>query len=84
MVFAALDMPFSFVGDILTLPYTLGYTWANQPVAGPTVTIANQPAARLANPSATSPSPAMLPNPNTLPATLPNLAPKQDPPKIYP
>ncbi len=33
----AADLPFSFVGDLLTWPYTAGYTWINQPVPVPPV-----------------------------------------------
>ena len=37
MLCCAADLPFSFIGDVLTWPYTAGYTWINQPVPVPPV-----------------------------------------------
>ncbi len=70
----AADIPLSLVGDVLTLPYTLGYTWINQPVPYPPVIVPNPPVTL--NPPMTLPAP-----PTTLPdpiETLPNPRPAPD------
>ena len=36
LIYAA-DLPFSFVGDLVTWPYTAAYTWINQPVPVPPI-----------------------------------------------
>lgn len=43
MAVCAADLPFSFVGDVLTWPYTAAYTCINQPVPAPPVTHAPIP-----------------------------------------
>ncbi len=35
MCFCALDLPFSVIGDVLTWPYTVSFTFINQPVPTP-------------------------------------------------
>jgi uncharacterized protein YceK len=37
LLFAAADLPLSFIGDVVTWPYTASYTWINQPVPVPPV-----------------------------------------------
>jgi uncharacterized protein YceK len=64
-VVCAADMPFSFLGDVVTWPYTASYTFINQPVpvppplpvpfqTGPQAATLGQP---LANPTETLPVP---------------------------
>jgi uncharacterized protein YceK len=36
-VFCAADLPFSFLGDVLTWPYTATYSYINQPVPIPPI-----------------------------------------------
>lgn len=40
-VLCALDLPFSFVGDVLTWPYVTVYSIVNEPVPAPAVVIAD-------------------------------------------
>jgi uncharacterized protein YceK len=37
LLFAAADLPLSFIGDVVTWPYTASYTWINQPIPVPPV-----------------------------------------------
>jgi hypothetical protein len=37
MLFCAADLPFSFLGDVVTWPYTKTYTYINQPIPTPPV-----------------------------------------------
>ena len=39
-VFCAADLPFSFIGDVVTWPYTATYTYINQPTPTTPVTLA--------------------------------------------
>jgi hypothetical protein len=57
----AADLPFSFIGDVVTWPYTVSYTCINQPVPVPPVTHAKP----------RDDIPAQLPMPAPLPQTLP-------------
>lgn len=62
MLFYAADLPFSAIGDVVTWPYTVTYTYINQPVPVPPMmqTTAMQPTA--ASPPQTSvPSTTSLP-----------------------
>lgn len=43
MVFYAADLPFSFIGDVVTWPYTATYTYINQPIPIPPVIQAPTP-----------------------------------------
>jgi uncharacterized protein YceK len=38
MLLYAADLPFSFIGDVVTWPYTAAYSWINQPIPVPAVT----------------------------------------------
>ena len=38
MLFCAADLPFSLVGDLVTWPYTVAYSFINQPIPIPPVT----------------------------------------------
>ena len=40
MLLCTADLPFSFIGDVVTWPYTVAYTWVNQPNPTPPVTLA--------------------------------------------
>ena len=40
MLFCAADLPFSFIGDLVTWPYTVTYSYINQPVPVPPVIVA--------------------------------------------
>ncbi len=65
----AVDLPFSFVGDVVTWPYTATYSFINQPVPVPPVTQALGPPmtqAPGANRPPTSPL-ETLPQPRTQP-----------------
>jgi uncharacterized protein YceK len=37
VIFSAADLPFSFIGDVLTWPYTAAYTFINEPIPTPPV-----------------------------------------------
>jgi len=37
MVFCAVDLPFSLIGDVVTWPYTVAYSYINQPIPTPPV-----------------------------------------------
>jgi uncharacterized protein YceK len=39
----AVDLPLSFIGDVLTWPYTAAYSYINQPIPTPPVTLAPTP-----------------------------------------
>ncbi len=41
MLFCTADLPFSFVGDVVTWPYTAAYSCINQPIPTPPVTHAS-------------------------------------------
>lgn len=43
MLLCAADLPLSLIGDILTWPYTRAYSFINQPVPIPPVTLINLP-----------------------------------------
>jgi uncharacterized protein YceK len=43
MFLSAIDLPFSFIGDILTWPYAVSYTCINQPSPVPPVIITDPP-----------------------------------------
>jgi uncharacterized protein YceK len=54
------DLPFSFVGDVVTLPYTAAYSYINQPIPTPPVTQATDQG-RPQNPPLELPEPRKLP-----------------------
>jgi uncharacterized protein YceK len=43
MLFCAADLPFSFIGDLLTWPYAVSYSCVNQPSPVPPVIITDPP-----------------------------------------
>lgn len=71
--FCALDLPFSLVGDLVTWPYTWGYTVVNEPIPATPITFADGPAA----------APAPLPvAPKAMPLPVPPPLPAKDAPKV--
>ena len=71
LLLCAADLPFTLIGDVVTLPYVLGYLCVNEPVPYPPVILA-PPTVKEALPT----PPATLPMPgSTPPATLPMPAP---------
>jgi uncharacterized protein YceK len=59
VLFCAVDLPLSLIGDIVTWPYTASYTFINQPVANPPVLVADPPL--IPAPPATPPMPIPVP-----------------------
>ena len=43
MLLCAADVPFSFIGDVVTWPYTATYSYINQPIPTPPVILAPTP-----------------------------------------
>jgi uncharacterized protein YceK len=43
MLFCAADLPLSLVGDVVTWPYTVAYTYINQPIPVPPVILTDPP-----------------------------------------
>ena len=43
MLFCAVDLPFSLIGDVVTWPYTMAYTLVDQPIPTPPVMLSNTP-----------------------------------------
>jgi len=43
MLFCAVDLPFSFIGDLVTWPYTATYSYINQPIPTPPVILQAPP-----------------------------------------
>jgi hypothetical protein len=60
MLFCAADMPLSFLGDVVTLPYTVGYSFINRPMPNPPVTFTNPP---VSQPIIPPPEPPQMPLP---------------------
>lgn len=74
-LFCAADLPFSFIGDVVTWPYTATYCYINEPVPTPPILQAlpttqaqpvTQPSPTTQTPPATLPPPTTLPPPATL------------------
>jgi uncharacterized protein YceK len=64
MLLCAADLPFSFVGDVVTWPYTAAYSCINQPT--PTPPVIYEPTSPVTQ--ATGPqTPIQLPEPRKLP-----------------
>ena len=55
LIFCAADLPFSLFGDIMTWPYTVVYTYVNQPTPTPPVIIATPDAQSQAPPISAAP-----------------------------
>lgn len=68
-VWSAVDLPFSFVGDLVTWPYVRVYTIVNAPVPVPPVTFADPTGAPL-QPLAPVPKPMPIPVPPGSPNKL--------------
>jgi uncharacterized protein YceK len=67
MLASAADLPFSFIGDLVTWPYTAVYTYINQPIPVPPVVITNPPVIQaIPAPPVTQPMPIPI-QPMTLP-----------------
>jgi uncharacterized protein YceK len=43
MLLCAADLPFSLIGDVVTWPYVVAYSYINQQIPVPPVTLANPP-----------------------------------------
>lgn len=61
VILCAADLPFSFVGDVVTWPYTAAFTYINQPVPAPLVTPAPMAITPQTSPSEVLPTPKSLP-----------------------
>jgi uncharacterized protein YceK len=71
MLVCAADLPFSFIGDVVTWPYTVAYSYINQPIPTPPVTLTTSPVTQATpNPPGTLPMPLPIP-PGTQPMPLP-------------
>lgn len=68
-VWSAVDLPFSFVGDLVTWPYVRIYLIVNAPVPVPPVTFAD-PSGAQSQPPAPAPKPMPVPVPPGPPNTL--------------
>ena len=68
MLLCAADLPFSLLGDVVTWPYAVGYSYINQPIPTPPVALATSPLPQAPAESQpqTSP-PELLPEPKKLP-----------------
>jgi uncharacterized protein YceK len=60
MLLGTADLPFSFVGDVVTWPYTAAYTCINEPIPAP-------PVAQATGESRPQAPPIELPEPRKLP-----------------
>lgn len=67
-LFCAADLPLSLVGDLVTWPYTVAYTFINQPIPTPPVVIADPPMIQ-AIPAIPEPPPMPVPTPPGAQAT---------------
>ena len=47
MTFCALDLPLSLIGDIVMWPYTAAYSYINQPIPAPPVTLTAPPVTQM-------------------------------------
>lgn len=74
-VWSAVDLPFSFVGDLVTWPYVRIYMIVNAPVPVPPVAFADPPGAPPQLPAAPAPKPMPVPVPPGPPTKLPPLPP---------
>jgi hypothetical protein len=50
MLLCAADVPFSLIGDVVTWPYTVAYSYINQPTPTPPITLAPTPPVTQASP----------------------------------
>ncbi|MFM8271227.1 MAG: hypothetical protein ACKODX_02735 [Gemmata sp.] len=83
-LFCAADLPFSFVGDMATWPYTKVYSFINRPVPVPPVGVADRSSADAQLlPAAQSP-PAMLPPLPAIPPMPTPVSPGAAPPTPRP
>jgi uncharacterized protein YceK len=72
MLFCAADLPLSFIGDVVTWPYTASYTFINEPIPVPPVISAHPipGPAGIQAPAEVQPQPApveSLPDPRKVP-----------------
>jgi uncharacterized protein YceK len=80
LLFCAIDLPFSLVGDVVTWPYTVAYTFINQPISTPPVALIPQPPPQLPPPPPmTEPTTPMTqptpPGTQPIPIPIPPVAP---------
>ena len=69
MLLCAADLPFSLIGDVVMWPYTLGYSWINQPTPTPPVILTNSPVTQpIPTPPVTQPMPIPIPPATQAPA----------------
>jgi uncharacterized protein YceK len=71
MVFCAADIPFSFVGDVVTWPYTAAYSFINQPIPIPPITQATVEGPPQNAPPEALPEPRIMPPKNGTPYGTP-------------
>lgn len=83
-VLCAVDLPFSLVGDLLTLAYTEAYTTINEPVPVPPITFAGAPAALPLPPAPPSTKPIPAPPAPPIPAPVGPPEPLPKPAKLPP
>jgi uncharacterized protein YceK len=86
MLLWATDLPFSFIGDVVTWPYTATYCYINQPIPIPPVIQAPPgtpaPAATPASPG--TPAPSLIPAPAVTPAPAATKATTESRPQTSP
>lgn len=80
MLLGAADLPFSLIGDIVTWPYTMAYTYINSPVPTPPITVTNQAAIQ---PVPTAPATLPIPTPPAMKAPA-EIRPQTSPPQLLP
>lgn len=62
MLFYVADLPLSFIGDLVTWPYTVAYSFINQPIPTPPVMVATEPVIQaIPAPPVTQPMPTPIP-----------------------
>jgi uncharacterized protein YceK len=69
MLCCAADLPFTFIGDVVTWPYTATYSYINRPIPTPPVTLAPTPPVKQATAEGQTQTPPfeLLPQPKQFP-----------------
>jgi uncharacterized protein YceK len=85
LLFFAADLPFSFLGDVVTWPYTASYTFINQPIPVPPLILApdSLPPQGTTNVQPQTYPAETLPTPRKLPDTQQPSG-KEAPPEVLP
>ena len=71
MCFCAIDLPFSVIGDILTWPYTVSFTFINQPIPTPLMGPASGPLPGVVPVGGAVPAQGATPGSNNVPPMTP-------------